>query len=102
MTAEEGGNGFSSTLNPRLLPAYSLPCENFHRIPSSTGSSSSSPWFTRLWNQAILGNLYPMKSCGDFRDTNPKASCQWGRHHNAVTWMKGGLWQSLLENFGVG
>lgn len=77
--------------------AYTLPCENFHRIPS--GQDNSSPWFTRLWNQLILGKLYPMKYCGDFALTNNKNNCQFGRHHNVVSWMSNGLWKSFLENF---
>jgi len=82
-------------------PAYTLPCENFHRIPSIAADprNSISPWFTRYWNHWLLGGwLVPMKDCGDFDLTED--DCQWGRHHNAVTWMTSTPMTSIGEDVG--
>jgi len=99
----ETSAGTSSSSSPSSTPYhYTLPCENFHRIPAYSSSNDAaeaatiSPWFTRLWNHQLLGRMYPMKYCGDFRKVD--GDCQFGRHHNAVTWMPGGLWRSFRES----
>jgi len=75
-----------------------LPCENYHRIPFS---GHTSPLVTRLWNHWFLGNIYPMKYCGNFDQTD---NCHYARHHNAVTylskvWGKDGLLRTIRESF---
>jgi mannosyltransferase OCH1-like enzyme len=69
-------------------PFYTLPCENFHRVPFVQNPGQESPWITRLGHHT-LARFYPMKNCGDFS----QPSCQYGKHHNAVSYLQetGGL-----------
>lgn len=62
---------------------YLLPCENFQRIPSATHSAS--PWEAIMIQQATT--WIPKKSCGHWQKQGP-GDCQFGRHHNTVTWIK--------------
>jgi mannosyltransferase OCH1-like enzyme len=74
-------------------PFYTLPCENFHRVPFVQESGKESPWITRLGHHT-LARVYPMKYCGDFsQESSSSSSCQYGKHHNAVSYLQetGGL-----------
>lgn len=71
-------------------PFYTLPCENFHRVPFvQHPGEETSPWITRVGHHT-LARWYPMKYCGDITS---KDQCQYGKHHNAVSYLKetGGL-----------
>jgi Glycosyltransferase sugar-binding region containing DXD motif len=77
-------------------PFYTLPCENFHRVPFVQQPGKESPWITRLGHHT-LARFYPMKYCGDFSQiddsSSSSSSCQYGKHHNAVSYLQetGGL-----------
>lgn len=62
-------------------PVYTLPCENFHRIPY--GELKESRW-TAVFGREVITRLVPVnKNCGYFKEED---SCQFGKHHNAASW----------------
>ena len=62
-------------------PVYTLPCENFHRIPY--GELNESKWMV-VFARELVTRVVPMsKHCGFFRQEN---SCQFGKHHNIGGW----------------
>lgn len=62
-------------------PIYTLPCENFHRIPY--GELKESKW-TAIVVREFLTRIIPLrKHCGYYQQEN---SCQFGKHHNAASW----------------
>ena len=62
-------------------PVYTLPCENFHRIPY--GELNDSKW-TAVLVRELVTRIVPMsKHCGYINEEN---SCQFGKHHNTAGW----------------
>lgn len=62
-------------------PVYTLPCENFHRIPY--GELNDSKW-TAVLVRELVTRIVPMsKHCGYINQEN---SCQFGKHHNTAGW----------------
>ena len=62
-------------------PVYTLPCENFHRIPY--GELKNSKW-TAILVRELVTRIVPMsKHCGYIDEEN---SCQFGKHHNTAAW----------------
>jgi len=82
-----------SSTGPRMLSLvmertpqqywYILPCENFQRIPD--GKDNTSPWHVVIFQQ--FTHYVPQRSCGSWQKQGP-GDCQFGRHHNTVTWMR--------------
>lgn len=97
-TSNKGGTAVFQATGPQFLDKvlraqppgsfYTLPCENFHRVPFVQGAGEESPFITRVGHHT-LARFFPMKYCGDFS----QQQCQFGKHHNAVTYLAetGGL-----------
>mmetsp|Transcript_7480 Transcript_7480/g.11397 ORF Transcript_7480/g.11397 Transcript_7480/m.11397 type:complete len:711 (+) Transcript_7480:463-2595(+) len=62
-------------------PVYTLPCENFHRIPY--GELKESRWSAVIGREVITRLVPVNKHCGYFKEED---SCQFGKHHNAAGW----------------
>lgn len=76
-----GPKFLDSMMNKSDHPVYTLPCENFHRIPY--GELKDSRW-TAVIGRELLTRIVPMnKHCGYFKQ---EESCQFGKHHNAAGW----------------
>jgi mannosyltransferase OCH1-like enzyme len=59
-------------------PTYTLPCENFQRVP--LGEYDQTLW-TPVYDQEIAFRFKPIsKNCGYYRNDQ----CHFGRHHNTV------------------
>jgi Glycosyltransferase sugar-binding region containing DXD motif len=70
---------------------FTLPCENFQRIPNI--ANGVSPWPVMVIQH--FSSLYPQKRCGQWED---RTNCQFGRHHNSVTWIQQESWgQNIID-----
>ncbi|GBG26110.1 Inositol phosphoceramide mannosyltransferase 1 [Hondaea fermentalgiana] len=61
---------------------HMLPCENFHRIPLGEAGKNA-PGLSRF-ARALMAYSPLVKTCGDW---HRKDDCQFGLHHNAVSYM---------------
>mmetsp|Transcript_14981 Transcript_14981/g.24380 ORF Transcript_14981/g.24380 Transcript_14981/m.24380 type:complete len:342 (+) Transcript_14981:66-1091(+) len=60
---------------------YILPCENFHRIP--LGAAGKGAPAISILARYIMAYSPAVKTCGDWAQ---KDNCQYGLHHNAVSY----------------
>jgi len=75
---------------------HMLPCENFHRIPLGDAGKDA-PVISQL-ARTFFAYSPLVKTCGNWRE---KDNCQYGLHHNAVSYMSnmGGGALSFIFNF---
>jgi Glycosyltransferase sugar-binding region containing DXD motif len=91
------GPRFLDGVVQHVPPSYTftLPCENFQRIPDI--ANGVSPWPVMVL-QHVSAPVYPQKRCGEWED---RTNCQFGRHHNSATWMTQESWCQTFVDWAV-
>jgi Glycosyltransferase sugar-binding region containing DXD motif len=91
------GPRFLDGVVQQVPPSYTftLPCENFQRIPDI--ANGVSPWSSMVL-QHFVAPAYPQKRCGQWED---RTNCQYGRHHNSATWITQESWCQSFVNWAV-